>query len=242
MLPRRFEFTPADQTLWLNILVNARFAFGPVPRLMSRHIRISESPMGTALAELPNVGDERAIAACLELIEAGRPISEIMVAVKRVPAASRAEHVPARADRARRRTQLRGPLLFCAMLVVGVGGIGTAVRQQGGIATAGASLPLALAPIPSAVAPAKGNMAPHFPEVEALLEGGSALFGAGNLSGARNLYERAAAAGDARAAMYLALTYDPSFLKQARLGKSVRGDLDSAAYWYRRARVLGVDG
>ena len=45
--------------------------------------------------------------------------------------------------------------------------------------------------------------------------------------------------GDARAAIYLGTTYDPSFLKRARFAKVVLGDRDTAAYWYHRARELG---
>jgi TPR repeat protein len=65
------------------------------------------------------------------------------------------------------------------------------------------------------------------------------LVGRGDLAAARLFYERAVDAGDAKAAIYLGTTYDPSFLSRARLGKTVRADLGTAAYWYRRARDLG---
>jgi TPR repeat protein len=100
---------------------------------------------------------------------------------------------------------------------------------------------LASAPIPSAAALAPAKLPPASVEAEALVERGSVLFGDGDLSSARELYEHAAAAGHAQAAMYLALTYDTSFLRQARFAKSVRGDPERAAYWHRRARDLGAD-
>jgi TPR repeat protein len=76
-------------------------------------------------------------------------------------------------------------------------------------------------------------------EIKKLVERGTMLVGSGDLPSARRLYERAAEAGDPEAAIYLGETYDPAFLKRARFGKSVRGHLDSAVYWYRRARDLG---
>ena len=75
--------------------------------------------------------------------------------------------------------------------------------------------------------------------IKTLVERGSMFVGSGDLRSARRLYERAAEAGDPQAAIYLGETYDPAFLKRARFGKSVRGHLDSAVYWYRRARDLG---
>ena len=77
-------------------------------------------------------------------------------------------------------------------------------------------------------------------EIANLVERGSMLVGSGDLRGAREIYARAVEAGDARAAIYLGTTYDPSFLKQARLSKVVRGDREAATYWYRRARDLGA--
>src|SRR5207248_6463138 len=76
-------------------------------------------------------------------------------------------------------------------------------------------------------------------EIKTLVERGSMFVGSGDLPSARRLYERAAKAGNPQAAIYLGETYDPAFLKRARFGKSVRGHLGSAVYWYRRARALG---
>jgi len=77
-------------------------------------------------------------------------------------------------------------------------------------------------------------------ETKALLGRGDALMGMADATSARLFYERAAAAGDAQAALRLAATYDPSFLAQTGLA-NVRGGLAAADYWYQRARDLGSD-
>lgn len=60
----------------------------------------------------------------------------------------------------------------------------------------------------------------------------------GDIASARLFYERAAAAGDARAALALGNSFNPAFLR--RLGVlGMEGDAAAAARWYRRARALG---
>lgn len=60
----------------------------------------------------------------------------------------------------------------------------------------------------------------------------------GDIASARLFYERAADAGDARAAFDLGNSFNPSFLD--RLGVlGMRGDVVAAARWYRRAMSLG---
>jgi len=73
----------------------------------------------------------------------------------------------------------------------------------------------------------------------ALLRRGDELFGTGDVASARLFYERAANAGEARAAMRLGQTFDPIFLDRARL-RGVRGDPETALFWYRRAHDLGT--
>ena len=199
--------------------------------------------MGTAPAESPNFGDEQVIAACLELIEAGRPLSEILETAK----TAKRQQVPCESERASDqqpfartwRKRLRAQLLFWMILVAGGTSIVTVLSNQAP-ATVEAALPLASVPLPTAIAPSQGNVGASSPETTGVVEDGIALFGAGDVSGARNLYERAAATGDKRATLYLALTYDPLFLKQARLGKTIPGDSDKAAYWYGRAREISA--
>jgi TPR repeat protein len=60
----------------------------------------------------------------------------------------------------------------------------------------------------------------------------------GDVSSARLFYERAADAGDERAALRVGKTFDPVFLYTAHL--SVRGDSAMAVFWYNRARELGA--
>jgi TPR repeat protein len=77
------------------------------------------------------------------------------------------------------------------------------------------------------------------PEITALLTRGDALFRKGDLAAARLFYERAADAGDGRAAIRLGETFDPVFLDRAQL-RGARGDFSTALSWYRRARDLGA--
>jgi hypothetical protein len=74
--------------------------------------------------------------------------------------------------------------------------------------------------------------------VELLLRRGDALLAIGDLASARLLYERAAAAGDARGATGAGKTYDPQILSQIG-ARGIRPDPAAAALWYRKALELG---
>ena len=63
----------------------------------------------------------------------------------------------------------------------------------------------------------------------------------GNVSAARLLYERAAEAGLAQAAMALAATFDAAEFARLRL-RGVEADANQARRWYERARQLGAPG
>ena len=76
-------------------------------------------------------------------------------------------------------------------------------------------------------------------EVKALLDRGDALVSMAEIAAGRLFYERAAASGNAQAALRLAATYDPNFLAQAGL-RNVSGDAVAAQYWYERARDLSA--
>ena len=78
-------------------------------------------------------------------------------------------------------------------------------------------------------------------ETAALLSRGDWLFATGDVDSARLLYQRAADAGEARAAMRLGETFDPIFLNKAHLHEA-RADSGMAMIWYRRARDLGAIG
>jgi hypothetical protein len=76
-------------------------------------------------------------------------------------------------------------------------------------------------------------------EVASLLKRADALIASGDVAAARLVLRRAAEAGDARAAMMLAGTYDPIVLE--KLG--VRGivpDLGMARSWYEKAKRFGA--
>jgi hypothetical protein len=75
-------------------------------------------------------------------------------------------------------------------------------------------------------------------DIAAFVARGDALLAAGDIASARLFFERAADAGDGRAAMRMAMTYDGAFLDRAGL-RSLRNDPERAAAWYRRARELG---
>jgi hypothetical protein len=86
----------------------------------------------------------------------------------------------------------------------------------------------------------KAALAPHLSteEIAALMKRGNDLIASGDLAAARLVLLRASVAGDARAALTLAGTFDPIVLN--RLG--VHGfspDLSMARYWYQKAKEFG---
>jgi hypothetical protein len=104
--------------------------------------------------------------------------------------------------------------------------------------------PLPPETLPAAPVPAKAPLsvptAHRLPPetLTAMLTRADDLLRIGDVSAARLLYERAAAAGDIAAAAYAGRTYDPRFL--ANLGTvGFRPDAEAAARWYRRAIALG---
>jgi hypothetical protein len=75
-------------------------------------------------------------------------------------------------------------------------------------------------------------------EIGSLLTRGEQFVAKGDLAAARSLFERAAEAGDARAAFALAETYDPIVL-QRRGEQGFAHDIAVARTWYERAREFG---
>ena len=59
-----------------------------------------------------------------------------------------------------------------------------------------------------------------------------------DVASARQLYQRAAEAGDGRGALRMGMTFDPVFLARWRL-RGVRAERAQAIGWYRRATSLG---
>jgi hypothetical protein len=76
-------------------------------------------------------------------------------------------------------------------------------------------------------------------ELKFLIRQGEQFASAGDLVTARALFQRAAEAGDATAAMALGATYDPNVL--AKLGVIGMGaDVEKARSWYQRAESQGL--
>ncbi|MCW3475218.1 AAA family ATPase [Limobrevibacterium gyesilva] len=74
--------------------------------------------------------------------------------------------------------------------------------------------------------------------VAAFLHRGDSMLSEGDVSGARLLYERAAAAGSGPASTGAGKTYDPVFL--AEIGaRGIQGNPDRASAWYQKAIALG---
>jgi len=109
--------------------------------------------------------------------------------------------------------------------------------------------PQPTAPLPAAAPqPPPAARAPTVPtmiirpldpdELASLIKRGDDLINSGDLSSARLALRRAAEAGDARAALMLASTYDPNLLD--RLGfQEHAADVALARLWYQRAQQFG---
>jgi hypothetical protein len=84
--------------------------------------------------------------------------------------------------------------------------------------------------------PASGLSDPQNTE---LLDHGDSLLRNGDVASARLFYERAADAGDGRAALRLGATFDPAFLSRLGLG-TLQANPAEARSWYSRAHDLGA--
>jgi hypothetical protein len=108
-----------------------------------------------------------------------------------------------------------------------------------------ASLPPATAAAPpvSNAPPAPAVAAPqptrHLDrqEIAILMQRGQDFVAARDLGSARLMFRRAAEAGDARAALAMGQTYDPSMTAQAGAGFA---DVAQAREWYQKAATLGA--
>jgi len=103
-------------------------------------------------------------------------------------------------------------------------------------------------PVPTAATPSRSAdeerslaRADHLDpnEIASSLRRGDALIASGDLAAARLVLRRAADAGDARAAMTLAETYDPAILEKLGV-HGVVPDLAMARGWYEKAKKLGA--
>jgi hypothetical protein len=77
-------------------------------------------------------------------------------------------------------------------------------------------------------------------EISLLINQGEKHVAVGDLAAARTVFQRAAQAGDATAALALAATYDPNVLARLGvLGMGTNADAEKARTWYRTAEGLG---
>ena len=117
-----------------------------------------------------------------------------------------------------------------------------AATSEGPIATSAVPAPSKAAPQPPSTVqtPAPALVTRHLDsdEVVSLINRGEDLIKSGDLSLARLALRRAAEAGDARAALLLAGTFDPNLLEKIRFQES-KADAAMARFWYERAAQLG---
>jgi hypothetical protein len=104
---------------------------------------------------------------------------------------------------------------------------------------ASANAPVPELTSPTAIAHAPPTSGFSGAEMAELLEHGDTLLRNGDVASARLFYERAANAGDGRAALRLGATFDPEFLGRLGLGK-LQANPAEARSWYSRARDLGA--
>ena len=78
-------------------------------------------------------------------------------------------------------------------------------------------------------------------EIAALVARGDAFVGVRDIVSARLFYQRAAEAGDGRAALRMGETFDAAFFYRANI-RGVSGNQQEALSWYQRARELGEPG
>jgi hypothetical protein len=195
-----------------------------VPAKRVEHARLTNwAPPGLAMAAVPNKAPTTMAASAEPTLEEAlavkTPAPPLSVAApRRAPEPATPKEVPQTAVNA---AEPSGAPTEVAPTATAVAPMGTQ----------------APASIPSMPNPPPNQLRLPPTEIAALLARGDALFARGDISSARLFYERAADAGEGRAALRLGNTFDPAFLEFAHL--HMRGDLAMAEAWYGRARKLG---
>ena len=97
------------------------------------------------------------------------------------------------------------------------------------------------APAPAAPAASAGSSQRHLDssDIALLMKRGAELVGNGNIGAARLMFQPAAEAGEAKAALALAETYDPLVLEKMG-AKGITPDVALAQRWYEKAKTLGA--
>jgi TPR repeat protein len=113
-----------------------------------------------------------------------------------------------------------------------------AAKQPAGSATNPPASPAATAPDQTVASGAVRQL--DRDEVAMLARRGEQFAMVGDLAAARLILQRAAEAGDPRASLSLAATYDPIVLE--RLGvRGISADIAMARTWYEKAKYFGSD-
>jgi hypothetical protein len=167
------------------------------------------------------------------------PSANTLAAVQQSDTPSEAEAVPAAATPSRSADEER--YLARAAALVRQGNIqGARLRLEHSVESGSARAAFALAETYDAhMIP--GDAIHHLDpnEIASSLRRGDGLIASGDLAAARLVLRRAADAGDARAAMTLAETYDPAILEKLGV-HGVVPDLAMARGWYEKAEKFGA--
>jgi hypothetical protein len=104
--------------------------------------------------------------------------------------------------------------------------------------TPSAEMPASPPPKADAAPPAPARVLPP-PEIDVLVKQGQQFIAAGDFVTARVVFQRAAEAGNAAAALALGASYDPVVL--ANLGvRGIEADVGKARTWYQKAKEFGA--
>ena len=76
-------------------------------------------------------------------------------------------------------------------------------------------------------------------EIALMMKNGAELMANGDIAAARMMFQRAAEAGEAKAAFSLAETYDPLVLRKLGARGAITADIAMAQSWYEKARDMG---
>lgn len=121
-----------------------------------------------------------------------------------------------------------------AVSSTGASAIGSMANEATLARPATVSSPERASSFPAATTAMPPASLPMAAEIAELLARGDSFVVIGDIASARVFYERAASAGDGRAALRMGTTFDPAFLRRAGLPRTF-GDPTQARSWYRRA-------
>ena len=113
------------------------------------------------------------------------------------------------------------------------------LQERGLPASESTAVPIAQEPAPQAPPARKPNRVIEPEEIKLLVQQGERFIATGDLITARTVFQRAAEAGDAAAAVALGATYDPVVLARLGVVGLAAADVEKARTWYQAAEQLG---